>query len=133
MTTLVEDDKRIISRKKNLKLVVVVENDIENDCESENFRQNFDLVTPEGDDPDKNSLWGLPVREFVPDTVISWVEHLQDDELIVFHGKNVLKKVQQLNNLSSWQPNENHTASYCFCIVATYIVLLFSSRSKMFV
>lgn len=90
------------SKRKDLKL------DTETECDSESFRQNFDLVTPEGDGPDKNSLWGLPVREFVPDTVISWVEHLQDEAPIIFQGNNVLKKVlAYLNNLINWQNTHN--------------------------
>ena len=66
------------------------------DTDTEDFHPNFDLVTPEGDAPDKNSLWGLPVREFVPDTVISWVEHLQDEEPIYWRGDNVLRKVMYI-------------------------------------
>lgn len=101
------DEKK---NKKELKFAVKV---VEEEDDVQDFRQNFDLVTPEGDDPDKNSLWGLPVREFVPDTVISWVEHLQDEEPVIYHGDNVVKKVKFGRQIT----NEKTTRKSCFLII----------------
>lgn len=59
------------------------------------FKQNFDLVTPETDEPQPKQLWGLPMPEFVPETFVSWVEHLQEEPHYELHGKDVIKKVNE--------------------------------------
>jgi myotubularin-related protein 6/7/8 len=58
------------------------------------FKQNFDMVSPECDDPDQKMLWGVLMPPFVSDKVVNWMEENFQEPLIEFKGLSCVKKVK---------------------------------------
>lgn len=110
---MVDKDK---VKKKNLPSLLLHEFD--DDGDSNGFKQNFDLITPESDEPEKKYMWGLPVPEFVPETFVSWMEYFQEDEKIELHGDNVVKKVGSMNDFLhiNLHTNKKKFISNCYLI-----------------